>query len=65
MRGRTTILFFALAVLIILLFVVDMMVGSVGNSAQSVVAALMGGECDPMTRKIVVDIRLMRAVVAF
>ena len=64
MRGRTTILFFALAVLIILLFVVDMMVGSVGISAQSVVAALMGGECDPMTRKIVVDIRLMKAVVA-
>ena len=64
MRGRTTILFFALAVLIILLFVVDMMVGSVGISAQSVVAALMGGKCDPMTRKIVVDIRLMKAVVA-
>ncbi len=64
MRGRTTILFTMFAVLIILLFVVDMMVGSVGISAKSVVAALMGGECDPMTRKIVVDIRLMKALVA-
>lgn len=64
MRGRITILFTMFAVLIILLFVVDMMVGSVGISAKSVVAALMGGECDPMTRKIVVDIRLMKALVA-
>ena len=64
MRGRSTILFTILAVLILLLFVVDMMVGSVGISVQDVVAALTGGECDPMTRKIVVDIRLMKAVVA-
>ena len=64
MRGRSAILFTILAVLILLLFVVDMMVGSVGISVRDVVAALMGGECDPMTRKIVVDIRLMKAVVA-
>lgn len=64
MRGRSTILFTILAVLILLLFVVDMMVGSVGISVRDVVAALTGGECDPMTRKIVVDIRLMKAVVA-
>ena len=64
MRGRSAILFTILAVLIFLLFVVDMMVGSVGISVRDVVAALMGGECDPMTRKIVVDIRLMKAVVA-
>ena len=64
MRGRNAILFTILAVLILLLFVVDMMVGSVGISVRDVVAALMGGECDPMTRKIVVDIRLMKAVVA-
>lgn len=64
MRGRNAILFTILAVLILLLFVVDMMVGSVGISVRDVVAALTGGECDPMTRKIVVDIRLMKAVVA-
>lgn len=64
MRGRSAILFTILAVLILLLFVVDMMVGSVGISVRDVVAALMGGECDTMTRKIVVDIRLMKAVVA-
>lgn len=64
MRGRSTILFTILAMLILLLFVVDMMVGSVGISVRDVVAALTGGECDTMTRKIVVDIRLMKAVVA-
>lgn len=64
MRGRSAILFTILAVLILLLFVVDMMVGSVGISVRDVVAALTGGECDHMTRKIVVDIRLMKAVVA-
>lgn len=64
MRGRSTILFTILAVLILLLFVVDMMVGSVGISVRDVVTALTGGECDTMTRKIVVDIRLMKAVVA-
>lgn len=64
MRGRCAILFTILTVLILLLFVVDMMVGSVGISVRDVVAALTGGECDPMTRKIVVDIRLMKAVVA-
>lgn len=64
MRGRNAILFTILAVLILLLFVVDMMVGSVGISVRDVVAALTGGECDHMTRKIVVDIRLMKAVVA-
>lgn len=64
MRGRSAILFTILAVLILLLFVVDMMVGSVGISVRDVVAALTGGECDTMTRKIVVDIRLMKAVVA-
>lgn len=64
MRGRSAILFTILAMLILLLFVVDMMVGSVGISVRDVVAALTGGECDTMTRKIVVDIRLMKAVVA-
>ena len=64
MSGRNTILFALLAVLIVLLFVVDMMVGSVSIAARDIVAAIVGAECDPMTRKIIVDIRLMKAVVA-
>lgn len=64
MKSRTTILFVLLTVLTLLLFVVDMMVGSVSVSARDIVAAILGGECDPTIRKIVVDIRLMKAVVA-
>jgi iron complex transport system permease protein len=48
---------------VVVLFAADMMVGSVGISAKDVLAALMGGG-DPVTRKIVIDIRLMKAIVA-
>lgn len=64
MRRRTAILFIWLAIAIIALLAIDMMVGSVGIAARDVWAALTGGECDPITRKIILDIRLMKALVA-
>ena len=64
MRMRSKILFTILAITTLLLFAVDMMVGSVGIAATDVWAALTGGECDPITRKIVLDIRLMKSVMA-
>lgn len=64
MRHRSKILFTVLAALMVVLFAADMMVGSVGIAARDVWAALTGGECDPITRKIVIDIRLMKAIVA-
>ena len=64
MRSRSKILFAVLATLVVVLFAADMMVGSVGIAAGDVWAALTGGECDPITRKIIIDIRLMKAVVA-
>ena len=64
MKNRNKILFTSLAVLAVGLFAVDMMVGSVGIAPSDVWAALTGGECDPITRKIVIDIRLMKALVA-
>ena len=64
MRMRSKILFTILAITTLLLFAVDMMVGSVGIAAADVWAALTGGECDPITRKIVLDIRLMKSVLA-
>ena len=63
MRSRSRILFILLTALMVVLFAADMMVGSVGISAKNVLAALMGGG-DPVTRKIVIDIRLMKAIVA-
>ena len=64
MNHRSTILFITLTALVVVLFAVDMMVGSVGISAGDVLAALTGSECDPITRKIIIDIRLMKAIVA-
>ena len=64
MKRGTTILFIALAIIAITLFAVDMMVGSVGIAARDVWAALTGGECDPVTRKIILDIRLVKATMA-
>ena len=63
MRSRSRILFILLTALVVVLFAADMMVGSVGISAKDVLAALMGGG-DSVTRKIVIDIRLMKAIVA-
>ena len=63
MKSRSRILFILLTALVVVLFAADMMVGSVGISAKDVLAALMGGG-DPVTRKIVIDIRLMKAIVA-
>ena len=64
MNYRSTILFITLTALVVVLFAVDIMVGSVGIAASDVLAALTGGECDPITRKIIIDIRLMKAIVA-
>ena len=64
MRQRSVILFAALAIAIVLLLAIDIMVGSVGIAIGDVWAALTGGDCDPITRKIILDIRLMKAIVA-
>ena len=64
MRQRSAILFTVLAIAIVLLLAIDIMVGSVGIAIGDVWAALTGGDCDPITRKIILDIRLMKAIVA-
>lgn len=63
MRGRTTILFTLLAVLCAALFVADIAVGSVSISFSEVATALLG-EGSEEVRSIVLDIRLVRAIVA-
>lgn len=57
--------FFIISVtLLVVLFVADISVGSVRLPFAEVFAALTGGECDAMSRAIVLDIRLIKAVVA-
>ena len=64
MQRDRFILFTLLAILLVALFAIDLMVGAVGISASEVWAAITGGECDPIKAKIIIDVRLMKAVVA-
>ena len=64
MIQRSTILFLLLTILVVALFAVDMCVGSVDVSLGDIWAVLTGGECNPITEKIIIDIRLMKALMA-
>ncbi len=61
---RTTPLFIAGAILLVLLFAADIAVGSVSLSITEVIRSLVGGDVAPEVRSIVLDIRLIRAVMA-
>ena len=54
MQNRNKILFLLLTILIVVLFAIDMMIGSVGISVGEVWAAVTGGECDPIKAKIII-----------
>lgn len=64
MRSRTVILFFALTALLAVLFCIDLSVGAVSIPLGDVWAALTGGDCPRSTAKIILNIRLIKAVVA-
>ena len=64
MRARTAIIFMALTALTAVLFCVDLSAGSVSVPLGQVWAALTGGDCPGTTARIVLNIRLIKAVVA-
>lgn len=64
MRSRPVILFTALSVLTVGLFLLDLAVGAVRIPVGDVWPALTGGDCPRTTAKIVLNIRLIKAVVA-
>lgn len=64
MNQRSTILFSLLTLCVVVLFAVDMCVGSVDVSLGDIWAVLTGGDCNPITAKIIIDIRLMKALMA-
>lgn len=64
MTRRIAIIFALLVAAIALLFLLDMSVGSAGIPLADVWAALTGGDCPAATVKIVVNIRLVKAVAA-
>ena len=64
MRSRSTILFSILITLTVGLFLLDLAVGAVNIPIRDVWAALTGGDCPRATAKIILNIRLIKAVVA-
>ena len=64
MQRHSKIVFTTLGIALVACFIIDIMVGSVGISPREVWAALTGEECDPIKARIVIDIRLMKAIVA-
>lgn len=64
MHGRTSILFMALSLLTVALFGIDLAVGSVAIPLHDVWNALTGGDCSPTISRIILDIRLIKAITA-
>ena len=64
MRSRSAILFAMLAALTLILFLLDLAVGAVAVPLGDEWAALTGGDCPRATAKIILNIRLIKAVVA-
>ena len=64
MRSRSVLLFTALAALTLFLFLLDLAVWAVAVPLGDVWAALTGGDCPRATAKIILNIRLIKAVVA-
>ena len=64
MRTRKTIIFILLGIAAVILFVIDMATGAIPIPLSQVVAANAGGDSPEMTARIVINIRLVKAVVA-
>lgn len=64
MQTRLIILYALLSALVIILFLTDLMIGAVNIPLADVLAALTGGDCTQATAKIILDIRLLKALVA-
>lgn len=64
MKGRVTIIFIVLTLLTVLLLLVDIGAGSVKLSIGDVAKALIGESEDPAVSKIIIDIRLIKSIVA-
>lgn len=64
MNVRASLLFALLALSALLLFALDLAVGAVSIPLYHVWAALTGGDCPEITARIVLDIRLLKALVA-
>ena len=63
-RKHTALLFISLGIIALLLLIIDMATGDTYIPVSKVWAVLTGGECDEMTRNILLSIRFIRVIVA-
>ena len=61
---RRKLLFGALSILVVGLFVCDLTAGAVGIGVRDVWNLMTGAPCEPLTRDIILKIRLVKALVA-
>ena len=64
MKQRSTTVFIILSLQLVILFVLDLIIVSVHIPLRDILGALFGGDVDASTRLIVLDIRLIKAIVA-
>ena len=64
MKQRSTTLFIILSLLLVSFFVLDLLIGSVDIPLRDIMGAMVGADVAPATRLIVLDIRLIKAIVA-
>lgn len=64
MRIRSSILYILFAIITLALFVVDLSVGAVNIPISQVWSALFTDNCEEITRNIIINIRLIKAIVA-
>lgn len=64
MRNHTSILFLVLIALTLILFLLDLSVGAIAIPIGDAWTALTGGDCPRTTAKIILNIRLIKAIVA-
>ncbi|MDE6238504.1 MAG: iron ABC transporter permease [Muribaculaceae bacterium] len=64
MRTRSSFIFTVLVAITLFLFILDLSVGAVPVPLRDVWAALTGGDCPRTTAKIILNIRLIKAIVA-
>lgn len=64
-KNQTITLFFIFSCLTIILFIVDLGVGSIYIPAKEILSVFTGGESSDLTTQILINIRLNKAIVAF
>lgn len=64
MKHRSATLFVVLTTLLLVLFLLDLLVGSVHIPLKDILGVIVGADVNPATRLIVLDIRLIKAIVA-